>query len=35
MLGFIWGLSGEPPEDDWTETEFLIFNPPLEVITDE
>ena len=35
MLGFIWGLSGEPPADDWTETEFLIFNPPLEVITDE
>ena len=35
MLGFIWGLSGEPLEDDWTETEFLIFNPPLEVITDE
>ena len=35
MLGFIWGLSGEPLADDWTETEFLIFNPPLEVITDE
>ena len=35
MLGFMWGLSGEPPADDWSETEFLIFNPPMEVLTDE
>ena len=34
-LGFIWGLSGEPPSDDWSEAEFLIFNSPLEVLTDE
>jgi hypothetical protein len=34
-LGFIWGLSGEPPSDDWSEAEFLIFNSPMEVLTDE
>lgn len=34
-LGFIWGLSGEPPSDDWSEAEFLIFNSPIEVLTDE
>ena len=34
-LGFIWGLSGEPPSDDWSEAEFMIFNSPMEVLTDE
>ena len=34
-LGFIWGLSGGPPSDDWSEAEFLIFNSPMEVLTDE
>lgn len=34
-LGFIWGLSGEPPSDDWSDAEFLIFNSPMEVLTDE
>jgi hypothetical protein len=34
-LGFIWGLSGEPHSDDWSEAEFLIFNSPMEVLTDE
>jgi hypothetical protein len=34
-LGFIWGLLGEPPSDDWSEAEFLIFNSPIEVLTDE
>jgi hypothetical protein len=35
VLGFIWGVSGDPSANDWSETEFLILNPPMEVITNE
>ena len=35
LLGFIWGVSGDPSTLDWSETEFLILNPPMEVLIDE
>ena len=35
ILGFIWGPSGDPSNQDWSEAEFLILNPPMEVLADE